>query len=128
MSSVALFQQLVTEFASLDTDEIEDYLELAADSHTASRFGSRYAEAMVWYAAHMKKLDADAVIDAAAGSSAAGPVTSRKTGDNAETYANLAGSASTEARQFFFQTTYGRKYYRIVRTRYQGRATYFKPG
>lgn len=57
MSTLATYRSLVPAHATVQDSIIETWLELAAQAHTAARWGAVYAAAMVmWAAAHIEPL------------------------------------------------------------------------
>ena len=57
MSTLATYRALVPAHATVQDSTIETWLELAAQAHTAARWGAVYAAAMVmWAAAHIEPL------------------------------------------------------------------------
>ena len=123
MSSVATFQSLIPEYASAAEADIEVWLEVAASLHTASRWGSVYATAMCFYAAHCMKSLGYGLAAPGSVAGASGAVTSRKKGDLAESYGDGGASkAATASDAELMTTAYGRRYLAIRRSRASGRA------
>lgn len=127
MSSLTVFRRVAPEFAAVSDAEVNEWFSIAVAAHTASVWGAQYQLAMVLYSAHLLK-DLDILGATGAGTGTAGPIASRKKGDLSESYANVAGSASSAAQAIMMTTAYGRAYVRILLTRSGARARLITPG
>lgn len=87
-----------------------DFVSLAESRLSSGRWGALYAQAVAHLAAHMLLLRQQAEKDAAAESSTAGPVTSRKAGDLSENYGSLQTSDLSAADASFATTVAGRAF------------------
>lgn len=115
-TSVDILEDIAPEMAALSTATKEQFLSYAASMHTASFFGNSYALAMAYCAAHLMTEaglgsgSSGAAAASAASAGLSGPVTSQKTGDVAQTYANVAQNAQTAEQAWWMTTKYGRAY------------------
>lgn len=112
---LATFRALVPEFASVSDSEVEEWLDLVATRCNVTFFGSGWTEAVVWRAAHLMKSVGPGA--SAAETGASGPVSSRRAGPRAITFANLANSQDSAEEREWMSTTYGRKYLQLRRSR-----------
>ena len=91
---------------------VDEFLSTAALLHDANAWGAAFATAMIYYGAHLMLT---AYPDGVAGSgTASGPVTSRRAGDLAVTYAAAPSVANATADDVaLLQTAPGRVYLQI---------------
>lgn len=111
--------------AMLPTDLQSDamattYAEFAIQSHDATRWGAVYAQAMMFYTAHMLTLMPGTA--SSASSSASGPVKSKKAGGTQIEYADTASSVASTVKMsaddiWLLETAYGKVYLRLRNSR-----------
>ena len=109
MSSLALYRALVPGHAAVLDATVETWLELAARRHSAAAFGTVYAEAMVWWAAHFVELTPGTGAGSSSGSTV-GQILSQKDGDLSVTYANTTSSGGSGGTGDLTTTRYGQLY------------------
>lgn len=128
MSTVALLKTYAPEFAAVDAEILQPFVDQAIRNHIAAPWGSMFADAMAYYAAHLFKMTPPnpATGTGGGGDSGAGgvggPVTAQKDGDLSRSYANAAalsggGGANTSEEAQLMETVYGRRYLAIRKTR-----------
>lgn len=121
MSTLELYRSLIPDHAPVLDGVITARLELAAKRHDASRWGNVYAEAMVYYAAHLVEMTPGSGAPGAPSSgSVQGPLISQRDGDLSRTYAAPAtSSTSTEVGTdaWLMLTSYGQQYLDLRNTR-----------
>jgi hypothetical protein len=134
MSSPALVRQYAPEFLTYIDAVIQPFVDLAIRSHNAGAWGVLFSDAMAFYAAHLLKLSGvnsdgtGVVAGAGASTGAGGVVVAQKDGDLSRTYASAASlsggaGAGTAEEAELMQTSYGRRYLAMRKTRAAG-----KPG
>lgn len=92
----------------------DDFLTIAASLLDSTTFGGQISLAGAYLAAHMLKLQPDSTGSPSA--TTAGPVTSKKAGGLAESYASLY-SATSASDAWLMRTTYGQHFLYIRRGR-----------
>lgn len=113
MSTLALYQELIPDHASVSTTLIQAKLDLAIKVHTTRVvLGDPYDEMMVYYAAHCVQTTPGAVPGAAGNAGTVGPVTSLKARELQISYGSIGGGASNESGDdaWLRTTTYGNMY------------------
>lgn len=95
------------------------FLELAANSLTASTWGAVYAHAVCLLAAHMATLSPTDATASGDGAGVAGPVTSKRAGDVAESYGSSASGVTgmSLADAALGRTKYGLEFLRLRTSR-----------
>ena len=106
MSSADLLKNtLATEFAGESDEKVNTFIGLAAKACSRKAWGKRYAEGVVFLAAHMLKLEQRAKQQAAAGGAGAGGISSISTGDVSFSYESVPARTVEEA--VLLSTSYG---------------------
>lgn len=111
-ASLTTFRRVAVEFASEADADVEAWLAIAASLLSASQWGAAYTLAACYLAAHMWKRTG---LDDGSDSAAAGPLTSARTGELAESYASASTTSALDAD--LATTRYGLAYLRLRSTR-----------
>ena len=108
MTSLELFRALIPAMASIPDATVEVYLEIASCRLCATAFGTKWAEASVWLAAHIMYR----VVPGAGGTvpGSTGAVSSLKTGDEAIAFATSASTGGTSVDSDLAGTAYGAQF------------------
>ena len=108
MTSLELFRALIPAMASIADATVEQYLATASSRLCATAFGTKWAEASVWLAAHIMYR----VVPGAGGASpgSTGAVSSLKTGDEAIAFATTASTGGTSVDADLAGTAYGAQF------------------
>lgn len=131
MSTPDLVRIYAPEFAAYDDPTIQPFLDLAIRGSNPAFWGSLFADAMAFLAAHMLKqsgVNADGTGVVAGFDSSVGTLTAQKDHKLSRAYANAAaagggGGASTPEESELMETSYGRRFLAMRKTRSGG-----KPG
>lgn len=129
MTSLELYRVLVPDHAVVLDGVIEAYLQLAAQRHTADRWGDAYVTAMIWYAAHLvETTPGSGAPGAPTSGQVQGPLISQKDGDLSRTYAEPASASAgaTGDDAWLLLTTYGQRYLEIRSTRAAAAPTFVR--
>lgn len=113
MSSLALYQSLIPAHSAVDSAVVSAYLDIAVEQHTSSAWGAVYAQAMVWFTAHL----IETTPGTGAGANVAGQVgaiTQQRDGDLSRSYASAARG---DADDWLRATVYGQNYLRLRHSR-----------
>lgn len=103
MSTLERYRVMVPAHAAVADAVVLLELELAVADHTASAWGTRFDDGMVWAAAHSVELSPAVQ----GGAQVTGPLTSQRDGDLSRTYASLARSDDDD---WWRLTWYGQRY------------------
>lgn len=117
-STLTLFRQLVPALCEETNARINVFITVAAQRLDASKWGAVYQTALVYLTAHL--LLRSPVDNGTEEMSASGPVTSRKTGDEAITYGSLGVSSIVMTDADLAQTHPGQCFLGLRNTRAAG--------
>jgi len=110
MTSLELYRALVPGHAAVIDGTVSVHLELAAKRHRASAFGSVYAEAMVYWAAHSIQRT-PGLVSGGGGADEVGNITSQSDGDLSRSYGAAGGTGTVSGSDADYLTTrYGARY------------------
>jgi len=124
-TALQFFRFVATEFSGLSNDDVNNWIQIAADRHSGDAFGSNYEQAMAYYAAHLAALQgraAAAPVSAGGGGAGVGSVVSQKAGDIGVGYGGTGSGGNLNIKwdrvdASLTQTSYGLEYLAIRGTR-----------
>jgi hypothetical protein len=108
MTSLELFRALVPAMASIADATVEQYLTTASCRLCPTAFGTKWAEASVWLAAHIMYRVVPGAGGAVPGTT--GAVSSLKTGDETINFATTAATGGTGVDSDLAGTAYGAQF------------------
>ena len=97
MTALEIFRMIASEFASMTDEDVQKWLDLAAEFIDQETFGDKYDSAVAYYAAHLIKVES--------GNGTAGAIEEKKVGDLRIKY-----HQGNEALMGFNTTSYGQQY------------------
>lgn len=116
MNALTLIDAIAPELASQPTSTKEVFVALAREGMSASKWGKVYEQAVAYKAAHLMTMS-NVANNPLRKLNGGGAITSVKTGGESISFANAGAGASTAEEASWSETSYGRRYLQLRKTR-----------